>query len=243
MSTGPFGSPRLDIAHVLFMDIVSYSRLPMDRQTRVLQQLYNVVRGTEEFRRAEAAQQLIRLPTGDGMALVFFGDPESALRCALEVSRALLDMPSLPLRMGVHSGAVYRMDDINTSANVAGGGINTAQRVMDCGDAGAPPRPPALPTAADGDDLRAADRLPTAAAFASDAAAPSVSTAALSTSTAAAHHDAHHDDDRAASVRRAYGREAAPRGAALQAEREAGRAGLEVSRRRVDAARLQRLHR
>ncbi|HZB43631.1 MAG TPA: AAA-like domain-containing protein [Pyrinomonadaceae bacterium] len=136
MSTGPFGSPRLDIAHVLFMDIVSYSRLPMDRQTRVLQQLYNVVRGTEEFRRAEASQQLIRLPTGDGMALVFFGDPESALRCALEVSRALLDMPSLPLRMGVHSGAVYRMDDINTSANVAGGGINTAQRVMDCGDAG-----------------------------------------------------------------------------------------------------------
>ncbi len=136
MSTGPFGSPRLDIAHVLFMDIVSYSRLPMDRQTRVLQQLYNVVRGTEEFRRAEQAQQLIRLPTGDGMALVFFGDPESALRCALEVSRALLDMPSLPLRMGVHSGAVYRMDDINTSANVAGGGINTAQRVMDCGDAG-----------------------------------------------------------------------------------------------------------
>jgi class 3 adenylate cyclase len=118
------------------MDIVSYSKLPMDRQTRVLQQLYNIVRATEEFRRAEAAQQLIRLPTGDGMALVFFGDPESALRCALEVNRELIDLPSLPLRMGVHSGPVYRMDDINTNMNVAGGGINMAQRVMDCGDAG-----------------------------------------------------------------------------------------------------------
>jgi class 3 adenylate cyclase len=135
MTTETGNTPRLEIAHVLFTDIVGYSRLPMDRQTRVLQDLYTVVRATEEYRRAVQGQ-IISLPTGDGMALVFFGDPETALRCAVEIGRALRETPSLQLRMGVHSGPVYRVDDINTNMNVAGGGINMAQRVMDCGDAG-----------------------------------------------------------------------------------------------------------
>ncbi|HLL75066.1 MAG TPA: AAA-like domain-containing protein [Pyrinomonadaceae bacterium] len=135
MATETGNTPRLEIAHVLFTDIVGYSRLPMDRQTRVLQELYDIVRATEEYRRAVQGQ-IISLPTGDGMALVFFGDPETALRCAVEIGRALRRTPSLQLRMGVHSGPVYRVDDINTNMNVAGGGINMAQRVMDCGDAG-----------------------------------------------------------------------------------------------------------
>jgi class 3 adenylate cyclase len=135
MTTETGNTPKLEIAHVLFTDIVGYSRLPMDRQTRVLQELYDIVRATEEYRRAERGQ-IISLPTGDGMALVFFGDPEKALRCAVEIGRALRRSPSLQLRMGVHSGPVYRVADINTNMNVAGGGINTAQRVMDCGDAG-----------------------------------------------------------------------------------------------------------
>ncbi len=127
---------RLEIAHVLFTDIVGYSKLPMDQQTATLQKLNQLVRATREFRRAEASDQLIRLPTGDGMALVFFGDAESALRCALEVSRGLRAVPDIKLRMGVHTGPVYRVADINTNKNVAGGGINMAQRVLDCGDAG-----------------------------------------------------------------------------------------------------------
>lgn len=136
MSMGSTDSPKLEIAHVLFTDIVGYSKLPMDEQTRVLKHLYDIARATEEFRRAEQQDRLIRLPTGDGMALVFFGDPESALRCALEISRALRTAPDLKLRMGVHSGPVYRIADINTNMNVSGGGINMAQRVMDCGDDG-----------------------------------------------------------------------------------------------------------
>ncbi|HEY9282948.1 MAG TPA: adenylate/guanylate cyclase domain-containing protein, partial [Pyrinomonadaceae bacterium] len=135
MTTETGNTPKLEIAHVLFTDIVGYSKLPMDRQTRVLQDLYGLVRATEEYRRAEQGQ-IISLPTGDGMALVFFGDPETALRCAVEIGRALRQTPSLQLRMGVHSGPVYRVADINTNMNVAGGGINMAQRVMDCGDAG-----------------------------------------------------------------------------------------------------------
>ena len=135
MTTETGNTPKLEIAHVLFTDIVGYSRLPMDRQTRVLQDLYAVVRATEEYRRAEQGQ-IISLPTGDGMALVFFGDPEKALRCAVEIGRALRQAPQLLLRMGVHSGPVYRVADINTNMNVAGGGINMAQRVMDCGDSG-----------------------------------------------------------------------------------------------------------
>jgi Tol biopolymer transport system component/class 3 adenylate cyclase len=131
------GSSRtLEIAHVLFTDIVGYSKLPMDEQEQLLMQLQCAVRETPEFRRAEANEELIRLPTGDGMALVFFRDPEAPVRCAVELSRILRDYPGIQLRMGIHSGPVYRVADINANRNVAGGGINIAQRVMDCGDAG-----------------------------------------------------------------------------------------------------------
>lgn len=126
----------LEIAHVLFMDIVGYSTLSMDLQRDFLQRLMDIVRGTTQSLLPESAEQLIRLPTGDGMALVFFGDAESAPRCAVEISRSLRSHPELHLRMGLHSGPVYRIADINTQMNVAGGGINTAQRVMDCGDGG-----------------------------------------------------------------------------------------------------------
>jgi Tol biopolymer transport system component/class 3 adenylate cyclase len=131
------GSSRtLEIAHVLFTDIVGYSKLPMDEQESLLMQLQDAVRHTPEFARAEASEELIRLPTGDGMALVFFRDPEAPVRCALELSRILRSYPEIKLRMGIHSGPVYRVADINANRNVAGGGINIAQRVMDCGDAG-----------------------------------------------------------------------------------------------------------
>jgi Tol biopolymer transport system component/class 3 adenylate cyclase len=129
-------SRTLEIAHVLFTDIVGYSKLPMDEQEQLLMQLQDAVRQMPEFVRAEASEELIRLPTGDGMALVFFRDPEAPVRCALELSRALHDYPEIKLRMGIHSGPVYRVADINANRNVAGGGINIAQRVMDCGDAG-----------------------------------------------------------------------------------------------------------
>src|SRR5712691_7465112 len=128
--------PNLEMAHVLFMDIVAYSKLPMDEQQKVLRLLQESVRGTQEFARAQAKDELIRLPTGDGMALVFFTDPEAPVRCALELSHTLRDHPEIPLRMGIHSGPVYRVADINANRNVAGGGTNIAQRVMDCGDAG-----------------------------------------------------------------------------------------------------------
>jgi class 3 adenylate cyclase/tetratricopeptide (TPR) repeat protein len=127
---------KLEMAHVLFMDIVGYSKLPMDHQEAVLRTLQEVVSATAEFLRAQASHEMIRLPTGDGMALVFFEDAEAAARCALEVSRVLKSHPEVPLRMGLHSGPVYRVTDINANQNVAGGGINIAQRVMDCGDAG-----------------------------------------------------------------------------------------------------------
>jgi len=129
-------STKLEMAHVLFMDIVGYSKLPMDHQEAVLRTLQVVVSATPQFLQAPASQEMIRLPTGDGMALVFFGDAEAAARCALEVSRALKSHQEILLRMGLHSGPVYRVADINANQNVAGGGINVAQRVMDCGDAG-----------------------------------------------------------------------------------------------------------
>ena len=132
----PSALPELEIAHVLFMDLVGYSKLPMDRQTRVIQQLNEIVSGAAEYQRAQARDQLIRLPTGDGMALVFFRDPEAPVQCALEIARALGSIPDVKLRMGVHAGPVYRVADINANKNVAGGGVNLAQRVMDCGDAG-----------------------------------------------------------------------------------------------------------
>jgi eukaryotic-like serine/threonine-protein kinase len=118
------------------MDIVGYSKLPIDEQEKLLLHLQDAVRQTSEFSRAQSSNELIRLPTGDGMALVFFRDAESPVRCALELSRSLRSQPALELRMGIHSGPVYRVADINANQNVAGGGINVAQRVMDCGDAG-----------------------------------------------------------------------------------------------------------
>ena len=121
---------------MLFMDIVSYSKMPMDHQKAVLGTLQSVVCAMPEFLQAQASQEVIRLPTGDGMALVFFGDAEAAARCALEITKALESHPEIPLRIGLHSGPIYRVADINANENVAGGGINIAQRVMDCGDAG-----------------------------------------------------------------------------------------------------------
>ena len=129
-------STKLEIAHVLFMDIVGYSKLPLDHQEAVLRTLQGVVSATPEFLQAQASKAMIRIPTGDGMAVVFFEDAEAAARCAIEVSRALKSHPEILLRMGLHSGPVYRVADINANQNVAGGGINIAQRVMDCGDAG-----------------------------------------------------------------------------------------------------------
>ena len=125
-----------ETAHVLFMDIVGYSKMMVDEQPACLQKLQSIVGRTEDFNRAQATKQLIRLPTGDGIALVFFGDPEAPVRCALDIAYGLKSSPEVKLRMGIHSGLVYRMADINTNMNVAGGGINIAQRVMDCGDAG-----------------------------------------------------------------------------------------------------------
>ena len=133
---GAAPAPRLEIAHVLFMDIVSYSRMPMDQQQQSLHTLQRIVRESAEFSTAETSGQLIRLPTGDGMALVFFGDPEAPVRCAVQIATELRHHPEIPMRIGVHTGPVYRVEDINANRNVAGGGINMAQRVMDCGDAG-----------------------------------------------------------------------------------------------------------
>ena len=127
---------RLEIAHVLFMDIVDYSKLLTDEQSEALQELNQIVRNTETAREAEAAGQLTILPAGDGMALVFTGSVEEPVECALEISRALRAQPSLPVRMGIHSGPVHHVKDANQRENIAGVGINIAQRVMDCGDAG-----------------------------------------------------------------------------------------------------------
>ena len=127
---------RLEIAHVLFMDIVGYSMLLTDEQSEALQELNQIVRSTEAAREAEAAGGLTILPTGDGMALVFTGSVEEPVECALEISQALRAQPSLPVRMGIHSGPIHHVKDANGRENIAGVGINIAQRVMDCGDAG-----------------------------------------------------------------------------------------------------------
>jgi TolB-like protein/Flp pilus assembly protein TadD len=127
---------RLEIAHVLFMDIVGYSKLLTDEQSEALQELNQIVRSTEAAREAEAAGQLTILPTGDGMALVFTGSVEEPAECALEISQALRAQPSLPVRMGIHSGPIHHVKDASGRENIAGVGINIAQRVMDCGDAG-----------------------------------------------------------------------------------------------------------
>jgi TolB-like protein/Tfp pilus assembly protein PilF len=136
MSTGVEAGHRLEIGHVLFMDLVGYSKLLLDEQREQLQHLTEIVLNTEQVRTAEAADNLIRLPVGDGMALVFFSSPEAPVRCAIEISKSLKQYPQLKLRMGIHSGPVNEVRDVNDRANVAGAGINIAQRVMDCGDAG-----------------------------------------------------------------------------------------------------------
>src|SRR6266700_3071418 len=127
---------HLEIGHVLFIDIVGYSKLLINEQSERIQELREIVRGTEQFRLAEAEAKLMRLPTGDGGALVFRTSPEAPVLCALEISKALKDHPELRVRMGIHSGPVSEVTDLNEQANIAGAGINIAQRVMDCGDAG-----------------------------------------------------------------------------------------------------------
>jgi len=127
---------RLQIGHVLFIDIVGYSKLLVNEQSGLLRELNELVSGTREFREAEAEGKLIRLPTGDGMALVFRTDPEAPAQCALEIARALKEHQRIALRMGIHSGPVNEVVDVNQRQNIAGAGINMAQRVMDCGDAG-----------------------------------------------------------------------------------------------------------
>jgi TolB-like protein/class 3 adenylate cyclase/Tfp pilus assembly protein PilF len=136
MSTNVEAAVRLEIAHVLFMDLVGYSKLLMDEQREQLQHLTEIVRNTEEIQAAEAADKLIRLPAGDGMALVFFNSPEAPVKCAIEINKKLKQYPRLKLRMGIHSGPVSEVHDVNGRINIAGAGINIAQRVMDCGDAG-----------------------------------------------------------------------------------------------------------
>jgi TolB-like protein/Flp pilus assembly protein TadD len=128
--------PHVEIAHVLFIDVVSYSTLLINEQQQIQQELNQVVRGTEQFRIAEAEGRLTRLPTGDGMALVFFTTPEAPVQCALEISEALRSYPKLQLRMGVHSGPISSTTDVNDRSNIAGAAINIAERIMSCGDAG-----------------------------------------------------------------------------------------------------------
>jgi len=127
---------HLGTAHILFLDVVGYSKLLVNEQREVLQQLNEAVRGAPQFRKSSAAGKLIRIPTGDGMALVFFQSPEEPVHCAMEIAKALKSYPHIRLRMGVHSGPVDQVTDVNDQTNVAGAGINFAQRVMDCGDAG-----------------------------------------------------------------------------------------------------------
>src|SRR5438874_9312708 len=135
-SVEPKSDLELEIAHVLLIDVVDYSKLLVDDEIELLQDLNQIVRTTECCRTAEANGKLIRVQTGDGMALLFFRSPEEPVRCALEISKALQDHPHIQVRMGVHSGPVNRVKDVNDKTNFAGAGINVAQRVLDCGDAG-----------------------------------------------------------------------------------------------------------
>src|SRR6186713_697826 len=127
---------QLEIAHVLFIDIVGYSKLSINEQHAAVEELNQVVRASEQFQRAEAAGRLLKIATGDGMALVFYASPEAPAHCAVEISRALKEHPRLRLRMGIHSGPVSGVVDVNERANLTGVGINMAKRVMDCADAG-----------------------------------------------------------------------------------------------------------
>jgi len=127
---------QLEIAHILFIDIVGYSKLSSNEQHAAVEELNQIVRASEQSQRAEAADRLLKIPTGDGLALAFYTSPEAPVQCAVEISRVLKEHPRLHLRMGIHSGPVSGVVDVNERANLAGAGINIAQRVMDCGDAG-----------------------------------------------------------------------------------------------------------
>lgn len=127
---------QLEIGHVLFIDIVGYSKLLINQQSEQLETLKGIVCGTEQFKKAQAEGKLLRLPTGDGGALVFRNSPEAPVLCAMEIGKALTSHPELKVRMGIHSGPVNEITDLNEQSNIAGAGINIAQRVMDCGDAG-----------------------------------------------------------------------------------------------------------
>src|SRR5438477_6763272 len=142
MASGVSSDVKFEIGHVLFIDIIGYSKLLINEQSQQIQTLKQIVRETEQFRLAEAEGKLLRLPTGDGGALVFRNSPEAPVLCALEITKELQkdtgskEKPQLRLRMGIHSGPVNEITDLNEQANIAGAGINIAQRVMDCGDAG-----------------------------------------------------------------------------------------------------------
>src|SRR5262245_6875906 len=136
MSAETASNLKFEIGHVLFIDIVGYSKPLIDQQSEQLETLKAIVRGTEQVRLAETEGKLLRLPTGDGGALVFRTSPEAPVLCAIEIGKELKRHPDIRLRMGIHSGPVNEVVDLNEQANIAGAGINIAQRVMDCGDAG-----------------------------------------------------------------------------------------------------------
>src|SRR5207245_960377 len=136
MSSERSSDVKFEIGHVLFIDIVGYSKLLINEQSEQIQKLKQIVRGTEQFRLAEAEGKLLRLPTGDGGALVFRNSPEAPVLCAVEISKEIKPHPELRVRMGIHSGPVNEITDLNEQANIAGAGTNIAQRVMACGAAG-----------------------------------------------------------------------------------------------------------
>src|SRR6516165_4130360 len=136
MSTEPESDLQLVIGHVLLIDIVGYSKLLITEQRERLQALNEIVRDTAQFRASDAKGMLVRIPTGDGMALIFRDSVEAPLRCAVEISEANKTHPEIHLRMGIHSGPVSEVRDVNEQKNIAGAGIDIAQRVMDCGDTG-----------------------------------------------------------------------------------------------------------
>src|SRR5437588_9250188 len=136
MPSQPSSDVKLEIGHVLFIDIVDYSKLLINQQSDQLQKVKEIVRGTDQFQLAETEGKLLRLPTGDGGALVFRNSPEAPVLCAEEIAKALKSHPEIRVRMGIHSGPVNEVTDLNEQANIAGAGVNIAQRIMDCGDAG-----------------------------------------------------------------------------------------------------------
>src|SRR6058998_2380898 len=136
MSTEVKKEIQLEIAHILFIDIVGYSKLSSNEQHAAVGELNQIARAFEQSQRAEAASRLLKIPTGDGIALVFYTSPEAPVQSAVEISHTLKEHPRLQLRMGIHSGPVSGVVDVNERANLTGAGINMAQRVMDCGDAG-----------------------------------------------------------------------------------------------------------